>query len=83
MPEAQTRVWEADRPIRLRPQLAAFQRGPGDPTCRWGAGESFVRSAQTPLGPGTLHLVCRRAGHLVEALAWGTGAEWLRESAPG
>ncbi len=82
MPEARTRVWEADRPIQLRVQLAAFQRGTGDPTCRWGAGESFVRSAVTPDGPGTLQLVCRSAGSVVEATAWGAGATWLLDGVP-
>ncbi len=82
MPEPLTRTWRTDRPVDLRAQLAVFRRGAGDPTMRWTADGGVVRAAQTPDGPGTLHLVCRGAGSEVEARAWGAGAEWLLDGVP-
>ena len=76
------RSWRVDREILLRAQLSDFHRGAGDPTSRWGADGSFTRAAHTPEGPGTLHLVCRSAGSVVECTAWGAGAAWLLESVP-
>jgi 3-methyladenine DNA glycosylase/8-oxoguanine DNA glycosylase len=40
-----------------------------------------VRSARTPEGPATLEL--RRTGTQAQARAWGPGAEWALEQAPG
>ncbi|MDV3222177.1 DNA-3-methyladenine glycosylase 2 family protein [Intrasporangium sp.] len=82
MTEGKQRVWRIDREISLRAQLSAFQRGAGDPTTRWGADGSFARGAQTPDGPGALHLTSRPAEATVEAIAWGPGADWLLESVP-
>lgn len=82
MTEGKVRLWQVDREINLRAQLSVFQRGAGDPTSRWGADGSFTRAAQTPDGPGTLHLVCRSAGSAVECTAWGAGARWLLDSVP-
>lgn len=82
MTEGKVRLWRVDREINLRAQLSVFQRGAGDPTSRWGADGSFTRAAQTPDGPGTLHLVCRSAGSAVECTAWGAGARWLLDSVP-
>lgn len=82
MAATKSRVWRSDRRISLRAQLAAFQHGAGDPTCRWGADGSFARAARTPEGAGTVQLVCRSAGSEVECNAWGPGAEWLLESVP-
>lgn len=82
MTEGKQRVWRVDREISLRAQLSAFQRGGGDPTTRWGADGSFARAAQTPDGPGALHLTSRPAEGTVECTAWGSGAGWLLESVP-
>ncbi|MEO5743971.1 MAG: DNA-3-methyladenine glycosylase 2 family protein [Terracoccus sp.] len=82
MSEPQVRRWRTDREIRLRAQLGVFRRGSGDPTSRWGADGSFTRAAQTPAGTGTLHLWCSPDEGVVEARAWGAGAEWLLESVP-
>ena len=76
------RVWRSERPIALRAQLGVFRRGSGDPTSRWGRDGSVTRAAQTPLGVGTMQLVCRPAGSEVTAHAWGPGAEWLLGSVP-
>ncbi len=76
------RVWHSDREIRLRAQLGIFRRGAGDPTFHWATDRSVVRAAQTPQGVGTLHLLTRSEGALVEATAWGPGAAWLLESVP-
>jgi 3-methyladenine DNA glycosylase/8-oxoguanine DNA glycosylase len=83
MTEGQSRTWRTDRPVDLMLQLGCFRRGAGDPTFRRSAGGGVVRAAQTPDGVGTLHLVCRPAGSVVEARAWGPGAAWLLESVPG
>ncbi len=82
MTEARTRIWRTDRGIHLVAQLAVFRRGAGDPTFRWSADGGAVRAAQTPEGPGTLHVVCRPSGSEVSAQAWGPGAGWLLESVP-
>jgi 3-methyladenine DNA glycosylase/8-oxoguanine DNA glycosylase len=82
MTEATSRIWRTDRPLDLMLQLGCFRRGGGDPTFRRSAGGGVVRAAQTPDGPGTLHVVCRPAGSAVEAQAWGPGAGWLLESLP-
>ncbi len=82
MPESLTRRWRTDREIHLRTQLGVFRRGAGDPTSRWGRDGWVVRAAQTPEGVGTLQLVCRTADSVVEAEAWGPGAEWLLASVP-
>ncbi|WP_322786068.1 DNA-3-methyladenine glycosylase family protein [Intrasporangium oryzae] len=82
MSEPVSRVWRSEREIHLRAQLGTFRRGSGDPTSRWGADGSVVRAVQTPEGVGTLHLVCRGADSVVEARAWGPGAQWLLESVP-
>jgi 3-methyladenine DNA glycosylase/8-oxoguanine DNA glycosylase len=76
------RTWRTDRPVDLSVQLAVFRRGAGDPTFAGTADGGVVRAAQTPEGPGTLHLVCRGAGSAVEARAWGPGAAWLLEGVP-
>ncbi|HET7399715.1 MAG TPA: DNA-3-methyladenine glycosylase 2 family protein [Intrasporangium sp.] len=79
---ARTRLWRTDRPVSLGAQLGVFRRGPGDPTSLWTEGGAFVRAAQTPDGPGALHLVCRAPGREVEATAWGPGADWLLDGVP-
>ncbi|NUT48405.1 MAG: DNA-3-methyladenine glycosylase 2 family protein [Saccharothrix sp.] len=55
-----------------------LRRGAGDPTFR--AGDDGVwLAANTPAGPGTLRV---RRTDVVEADAWGDGAEWLLDGLP-
>ena len=82
MTSGRLRVWRADRPVHLEAQLMAFRRGAGDPTSWYGGPAGFARVAQTPDGPGTIHLVCRSGESAIEARAWGRGADWLLDSVP-
>ncbi|WP_367138830.1 DNA-3-methyladenine glycosylase [Saccharothrix sp. HUAS TT1] len=55
-----------------------LRRGPGDPTFR-ADGAGVRLAANTPAGPGALHV---RRTDVVEAEAWGDGAEWLLDGLP-
>jgi 3-methyladenine DNA glycosylase/8-oxoguanine DNA glycosylase len=66
-------------PLDLDATLGVLQRGPSDPTIRWGAGEVW-RAARTPDGPASLRLRLRGASLLADA--WGPGAGWTIEHAP-
>ena len=63
----------------LRGVLSGYRFGAGDPTTRLADGE-FWRATLTPDGPGTLHL--RWSGELLDAEAWGDGADWLLARVP-
>lgn len=73
-------TWRPAAPVSIGLELAPLQRGAGDPTQRAMPDGSFWRTANTPHGPGTLHLAT--GGDGVDAAAWGTGAEWLLASVP-
>ncbi len=59
--------------------LRSLVHGGGDPTMRLTRNETW-RATRTPLGPASEHL--RVVNGIVEAEAWGPGAEWLLEQAP-
>jgi 3-methyladenine DNA glycosylase/8-oxoguanine DNA glycosylase len=61
-------------PLDLDLTLGPLQRGPSDPTIRFGP-DGVWRAARTPDGPGTLRL--RHGGDRLVADAWGLGAPWL------
>jgi 3-methyladenine DNA glycosylase/8-oxoguanine DNA glycosylase len=65
--------------IDVRATLGPLRHGAGDPTIRLKGGEAW-RATRTPEGPATLHL--HSAGDVVEAEAWGEGAEWALDHAP-
>jgi hypothetical protein len=67
-------------PIDLATTAFPLRRGTGDPTTRI-AGREVVRALRTPEGPATLRLVDR--ADRIEAEAWGPGAGWAVEHAPG
>jgi 3-methyladenine DNA glycosylase/8-oxoguanine DNA glycosylase len=75
-----TRTITPPFPIDLAATLFPLRRGIGDPTTRI-EGNEALRSILTPEGPATLHL--RSLGSGIEAEAWGAGAGWALESAPG
>ncbi|WP_424189408.1 DNA-3-methyladenine glycosylase family protein [Actinokineospora sp. G85] len=75
-----TRTWTPTCPVELRAVLRPLLRGPGDPCLRVDATGAWL-AANTPAGPGSLHLVVRSGA--VEARAWGAGADWLAASVPG
>ncbi|MDX1689439.1 MAG: DNA-3-methyladenine glycosylase 2 family protein [Acidimicrobiia bacterium] len=67
-------------PVDLRATLGALSAGPADPTTILRPGEAW-RGTRTPDGPATLRL--SGSGRVVDAEAWGPGAGWLLEAAPG
>ncbi len=66
--------------IDLAATLSPLQRGAGDPTTRVSSGEAW-RAIRTPDGPATVHATS--AGDAIEAEAWGRGADWALDRAPG
>jgi 3-methyladenine DNA glycosylase/8-oxoguanine DNA glycosylase len=68
-------------PVDLGLTLAALRRGPRDPHLRIGP-DGVWRACETPEGPGTIHLAHRPGGEIAVS-AWGAGAAWLLDSAPG
>jgi 3-methyladenine DNA glycosylase/8-oxoguanine DNA glycosylase len=80
-PPSARREWRPADPISIALALGPLQRANGDPTQRRGPDGTWWRTAQTPTGAGTLRL--RATGGVVEAEAWGSGADWLLDSVPG
>lgn len=76
------RRWRSPRPLTLGTVLGVFRHGRADPTYRVEPDGAVTRAAQTPHGPATLTLRCRSGERLVEAQAWGPGADWALEQAP-
>lgn len=75
-----TRTLSIIGPLDLRGSLAALVASAHDPTIRL-RDAAMVRASRTPQGPATLEL--RRQGPRVVARAWGPGAAWALERAPG
>ncbi|MFV0129594.1 DNA-3-methyladenine glycosylase family protein [Streptomyces sp. HMX112] len=75
-----TRTWTPPWPVDLGLALGPLRRGPGDPTFRTAPDGSVWRASRTPAGPGTLRVAA--PGGVVEAQAWGPGAEWLLDHLP-
>ncbi|GAA0241305.1 DNA-3-methyladenine glycosylase [Saccharothrix mutabilis subsp. mutabilis] len=71
------RTWRPDFPLDLGAVIGPLRRGPGDVAFR--AVEGVWLTANTPAGPGTLHITRPDA---VEAEAFGAGAEWLLDGLP-
>jgi 3-methyladenine DNA glycosylase/8-oxoguanine DNA glycosylase len=69
-----------EEPHDLAATLFPLRRGTGDPTMRIEAREVW-RAARTPEGPVTLRL--DQGSGTVAATAWGPGASWALEHAPG
>ena len=75
-----TRQLRLTRPLHLQQTVAPLRVHLGDPTVRVSRDE-VVRSSRTPDGPATL--ACRVFGDgLVDAGAWGPGAEHVLEALP-
>ena len=75
-----TRSIPIEEPYDLAGTLFPLRRGSGDPTMRIENGVAW-RTARTPDGPVTLLLEQMDAA--VRATAWGAGAVWALEHAPG
>jgi 3-methyladenine DNA glycosylase/8-oxoguanine DNA glycosylase len=76
-----TRVWRPDFPVSVPGALYSLRRGAGDPTFRV-RGDHVWRGIRTPTGPATLRLGWRAHDGDVEAVAWGSGAEWALDHVP-
>src|SRR5438874_12189442 len=61
-------------PLDLDLTLGPLQRGPSDPTIRFGL-DGIWRAARTPAAPATVWL--QHGGSQLIADAWGVGASWL------
>jgi 3-methyladenine DNA glycosylase/8-oxoguanine DNA glycosylase len=75
-----TRTIPLDGPLDLGRIVGVHLRGRGDPTMRLGPG-GMVRATRTPQGPATIEIVHR--GDRLTVEAWGPGADWALEAAPG
>jgi 3-methyladenine DNA glycosylase/8-oxoguanine DNA glycosylase len=78
--QAAERTWDAGRPVDLAATLGPLFRGSADPAHRRDAAGRFWWAALTPAGPGTLALTADRG--VVQARAWGAGADWLLDRIP-
>ncbi|XVQ12253.1 DNA-3-methyladenine glycosylase family protein [Spirillospora sp. CA-255316] len=80
------RVWRAPFALDLGLTVAPHRRGLRDPAFHTDPDGTVWRASFTPEGPGTLRLRQRgdgrEPGSVVEAAAWGPGAEWLLEGVP-
>lgn len=74
-----TRRLTLTRPLDLRLTLAPTRYGKGDPSCLLRSDECY-RTTRTPTGPATTHLVVRDG--VLDAEAWGPGAEWSLDQLP-
>jgi 3-methyladenine DNA glycosylase/8-oxoguanine DNA glycosylase len=74
-------VIELDGPLDLRATLRPLLRGDGDPTMRLGPWSAW-RACRTPDGPASLR-IDQVTTSSARAEAWGPGAEWALEHAPG
>ncbi|WP_374927771.1 DNA-3-methyladenine glycosylase family protein [Kytococcus sedentarius] len=80
-----TRIWRADWSVDLQATLGSLRRGAGDLTTMLPGAGQFVLAANTPAGPGTLHLgTSPSAPREVHARAWGSAGavEWLLDGVP-
>ncbi|MGW6916968.1 DNA-3-methyladenine glycosylase family protein [Kitasatospora sp. NPDC054939] len=76
------RSWRPGYPLDVARTLLPLRRGPGDPAYRTTGDGAVWRASRTPAGPGTLRVLARPAEGVVEAAAWGPGAEWLLDRLP-
>ena len=76
----QTRTIRTSHPIDLAATLFPLRRGAGDPTTRIDGREAW-RTLRSPEGPATVRLASH--GQTIDAEAWGPGAAWALEHAPG
>ncbi|MDP2623652.1 MAG: DNA-3-methyladenine glycosylase 2 family protein [Actinomycetota bacterium] len=73
------RTFTVGAPIDLRRTISFLAIGPRDPSIVTAPGEAWI-ATRTPEGSATLHL---SGGGEIAAEAWGPGADWALENAPG
>ncbi len=66
--------------VDLRRSLRPLRVGRGDPTVHLGE-HGLLRASRTPDGPSTIRI--DHEGDRLVATAWGPGAEWALDAAPG
>jgi 3-methyladenine DNA glycosylase/8-oxoguanine DNA glycosylase len=74
------RVLELPFPVDLRRSLRPLRIGKGDPTILLSE-RAVLRASRTPDGPATLR--ADQDDDRIRVEAWGPGAEWALETAPG
>ncbi|HSK34082.1 MAG TPA: DNA-3-methyladenine glycosylase 2 family protein [Propionicimonas sp.] len=81
MDEPRTRTWRPDWPCPVAQVWGSAKRGIADPTYRVHDGHHW-RALNTGAGPATLAVRPLDAAGLVEALAWGPGADVVLDLLP-
>ena len=77
-----SRSWRPAWPCPVAMNLAPYRHGGGDPTFARLSDSSFAMARHTPEGTGSIRIAPRTADGVVDAEAWGSGAEWLLERLP-
>lgn len=78
---ARRREWRPSWPCPVGEIWAHWRKGTGDPTYRLEAGRHW-RGIRTPIGPATLAVRPLNGAGVIEAQAWGDGADWALEQLP-
>jgi 3-methyladenine DNA glycosylase/8-oxoguanine DNA glycosylase len=76
------RRWRPGWEIDLAAVLAPLRHGGSDPTHRRDRTGAVWRTSRTPDGPATTALRLDRSAGVVEATAWGPGADWSLVALP-
>lgn len=76
------RTWSPPWPCPAGPILRSHRRGAGDPTFQTTPDGRYWRAFRTPEGSVTLSVLTRPTEGIVDAEAWGEGAEWALEQLP-
>ena len=76
-----TRFWRPDWPCPVAQVWSPFRRGTTDPTYRVEGGRHW-RAVRTPEGPATLAVTPLDAVGVIDAQAWGAGADWAVDQLP-
>jgi 3-methyladenine DNA glycosylase/8-oxoguanine DNA glycosylase len=77
-----SREWRPPWPVDVRLTLSPHRRGSRDPAFRVTQDGAVWRAVMSPDGPGRLRLSTRTGLGVIEATAWGQGAEWLLDGVP-
>jgi 3-methyladenine DNA glycosylase/8-oxoguanine DNA glycosylase len=79
------RRWTAPFTVEVSSVLGVHRRGYGDPAFQVDQAGAIWRACLTPAGAGTLRVTWQsdaRLGTIVDATAWGPGADWLLDAVP-
>lgn len=76
------RRWTPEWPCPVAAVLGAQRHGAGDPTYRIDADGAHWRGFRTPEGTASLRVSSSRAEGAIDLMAWGSGADWIIDSAP-